>query len=426
MAADTSVSFPPVHNTTTVSAITTTLSTVGSISYTSTTLSFPTITSTVDGKQICSSNGLYFECYGGSVAGTPEGTQLAPPRPPLTGHSMASSREVGNAMLLALTLASLGTLIVMGRTEGLTVFGLCVASLANLAMADSATSTTSITTRSKISTTTITRTVFRNEWPYQAIMITLSDLGARSATDGQWPPTAVYNVGSPAALLSSATSTTTGTEILTAAQTSAAPTSAVQQSTTGSAPMATQQKAETCHSHGLLSDCSLPVSNHVTAGSGAVAAARTSNTDLLFLALAATLTGHFLDSPAFLTLLTYFLGYLPVSAAGGTSTYIPLPELIVNASTTASSTITETVYVPDVAFMPTPTVTVYVAPCTPYCASVDGKGQCLQARGCKGVVSGDGKSMGTAVYQVSILTIALMGMASVMSGFWIGRVAWVY
>ncbi|KAK3672988.1 hypothetical protein LTR78_007099 [Recurvomyces mirabilis] len=62
-------------------------------------------------------------------------------------------------------------------------------------------------------------------------------------------------------------------------------------------------------------------------------------------------------------------------------TSIPLPELAVNTSTIASVTVTETSFIKWTGAQFTPTVTHFIAVCTPYCASVNDNGQCQQVEG---------------------------------------------
>ena len=76
-----------------------------------------------------------------------------------------------------------------------------------------------------------------------------------------------------------------------------------------------------------------------------------------------------------------------VAAAGTTS--IPLPQLAVNTTSFPSSTFTQTLFVSHTDPAITPTVTQYIALCTPYCASVNDNGQCVQVKGCTNIVSND-------------------------------------
>ncbi|KAK4902684.1 hypothetical protein LTR27_000623 [Elasticomyces elasticus] len=86
--------------------------------------------------------------------------------------------------------------------------------------------------------------------------------------------------------------------------------------------------------------------------------------------------------------------HAPGAQIVGGLTSIPLPQLAVNTTTTPAVTVTQTMFVagPNVQF--TPTITEYIAVCTPYCAHMNKVGTCDKIQGCEGVVtsgSGSGK-----------------------------------
>jgi hypothetical protein len=78
-------------------------------------------------------------------------------------------------------------------------------------------------------------------------------------------------------------------------------------------------------------------------------------------------------------------GLTAYANAEGPTSY-PLPQMIVNTSTEASTTATKTVFIKGSGEHFTPTVTEYVALCTPYCAGTDSEGRCMEVQGCKNVV----------------------------------------
>lgn len=95
---------------------------------------------------------------------------------------------------------------------------------------------------------------------------------------------------------------------------------------------------------------------------------------------------------------------------------IPLPELAVNTSTTASVTVTQLVFVqsPDVPF--TPTVTEYIALCTPYCARFDKQGRCTKIEGC-----GTTATSGSVETLASSPTLGICMVAMFAVGLLVGR-----
>ncbi|KAK5680461.1 hypothetical protein LTS10_007389 [Elasticomyces elasticus] len=116
--------------------------------------------------------------------------------------------------------------------------------------------------------------------------------------------------------------------------------------------------------------------------------------------------------------------HAPSAQIVGGLTSIPLPQLAVNTTTTPAVTVTQTMFVtgPNVQF--TPTITEYIAVCTPYCAHMNKEGACDKIQGCEGVVtSGSGSSKIVLAAYVCVLAglvsfIFAWGMTVGRMGLW--------
>ncbi|KAK3653657.1 hypothetical protein LTR56_004512 [Elasticomyces elasticus] len=111
--------------------------------------------------------------------------------------------------------------------------------------------------------------------------------------------------------------------------------------------------------------------------------------------------------------------HAPGAQVVGGLTSVPLPQLAVNTTTTPAVTVTQTMFVagPNVQF--TPTITEYIAVCTPYCAHMNKVGTCEKIQGCEGVVTNGGSgSIVLAAY-----VCALAGLVSFVFawGMTVGR-----
>ncbi|KAK4956485.1 hypothetical protein LTR10_006010 [Elasticomyces elasticus] len=117
-------------------------------------------------------------------------------------------------------------------------------------------------------------------------------------------------------------------------------------------------------------------------------------------------------------------GLTSAHAPGGPNvggiTSVPLPQLAVNTTTTPAVTVTQTMFVagPNVQF--TPTITEYIAVCTPYCAHMNKEGACDKIQGCEGVVT-SGSGSGKIV--LAAYVCALAGLVSFVFawGMTVGR-----
>ncbi|KAK4541167.1 hypothetical protein LTR36_008241 [Oleoguttula mirabilis] len=357
-----------------------------------------------------------------TLAPTIAATAIVTPHASATAESLASTYEILSGMLWLFSFGAVAALVAVGRMEALLLLLLLVAGWTNFGMprvmgvGASATVTTTITTSS---TTTRTTVVTLTGAP--------SDASNESSTSFPTPDHTSAANSSAAMSLTTGLPTTSantwksatlykpGPNLLAHSQPSELYRSMVG-SMTGVFTPAAIHVADACTLVDDLYACHLPQSSIPVSDSTAAAWMLSAN--LLGVALTVALTAHVLASPAALTFIFILLLATKAAAAAGTATSILLPELVVNVSTTALFTMTETVYVANAAFMPTTTLTQFIAPCTPYCASVDDKGQCLQAQGCKGVV---GRQSTATVCDVPVLTIGAMLLASVLLGVWVGR-----
>ncbi|TKA60546.1 hypothetical protein B0A55_11534 [Friedmanniomyces simplex] len=102
-------------------------------------------------------------------------------------------------------------------------------------------------------------------------------------------------------------------------------------------------------------------------------------------------------------------------------TSVPLPELAINTTTTPAVTVTQMVFVANANAHFTPTITEYIALCTPYCAHVNDKGQCDKVQGCKNAATSDSEE--AFIARVTDYGIA-MGVA-LLAGVAAGRMRWL-
>ncbi|KAK5732874.1 hypothetical protein LTR17_010147 [Elasticomyces elasticus] len=111
--------------------------------------------------------------------------------------------------------------------------------------------------------------------------------------------------------------------------------------------------------------------------------------------------------------------HAPGAQVVGGLTSIPLPQLAVNTTTTPAVTVTQTMFVTGSNVQFTPTITEYIAVCTPYCAHMNKVGTCDKIQGCEGVVTNGGS--GRIV--LAVYVCALAGLASFVFawGMTVGR-----
>ncbi|KAK3641478.1 hypothetical protein LTR56_011291 [Elasticomyces elasticus] len=104
----------------------------------------------------------------------------------------------------------------------------------------------------------------------------------------------------------------------------------------------------------------------------------------------------------------------------GGLTSVPLPQLAVNITTTPAVTVTQTMFVAGLNVQFTPTITEYIAVCTPYCAHMNKEGTCDKIQGCEGVVT-SGSGSGKIV--LAAYVCALAGLVSFVFawGMTVGR-----
>jgi len=181
------------------------------------------------------------------------------------------------------------------------------------------------------------------------------------------------------------------------------------------APTAAFHEAAACTLVGTLTLCQKTPS--VAPDLGSDATSLVPSTGVLICSLTAVVAVN-IFAPFAIALLVPLLAANSAEAKG-TSTSIPCPEIAVNTSTFAPITVTETYYVLDPsASWPTPTVTHFIAACTPYCAQVNEKSECVEAHTCKNVV---GTTSGAASVDVSLWKAYAALAVAAMIGKLVGR-----
>ncbi|KAK3068905.1 hypothetical protein LTR53_013169 [Teratosphaeriaceae sp. CCFEE 6253] len=104
---------------------------------------------------------------------------------------------------------------------------------------------------------------------------------------------------------------------------------------------------------------------------------------VLFVSAALTRT----VSPRMLYALWLLLAAYQARAQLPNEVSIPLPQFAVDTTATPSVTVTQLFFVQNADVHFTPTVTQYIALCTPYCSRLNTKGQCAEVKGCQDMVT---------------------------------------